>query len=305
MKKTMLFVMLLLSTSVAMAQFGKLEDLGKKQETGEAGSHGDQSNSDSNSSGSFIFGDGQNVRAQILDQTLKNAFMLVSQEYQVEDVSIPGSRYNWGDNQWFGKNTSFLVRLTEGFITTKNIVLPTEDDENFKSLQGEFNPIMNKTSVLRIGDTGWQVENTFQPKSEKELDNGLHYVTDSQWGEGGLHRATGVGKKNVYVVWLEVGEDDPASAKSIRFKPTQTELEIVKDSTVYDLNAPNSNGQIMGGIVVEAITDGMGQLSFALWGVAVKNGDKYQMALLDSDMGKALKPVENTPKPEEKMKKKN
>ena len=279
MKKTLIFLTLLLTTSVAMAQFGRIEDLGKKTESGETGGNDSR---DSN-----YFG-GRENKMQLLDQTLNNAFMLISQEYQVEDSDIPGSLYNWGHDDWFGKNTSFIVRLTDGFITTKNIVKPEEDDENFQSLKGTYIPHMSKTSVLHDGDSDWQVEHTFYPEDKTTLANGLHYVTDSQWGEGGLHRATGTGKRNVYVVWMEVGEGDPAAAKSVRFKSTQTEIEIVKDSTLYDLKAPNGNGQVMGGIVVEAITDGMGQLNFALWGVAVKNGDKYQMALIDSEMSKEL-----------------
>lgn len=281
MKKVMFFVMLLLSTSMAMAQFGKLEDIGKKQESN--GEIGGENNHKSLSTGTFTTGGEQSTTIQLIDQTVKNAFFLVSQEYQVEDASIPGSRYNWGDAQWFGKNTSFMVRLTDGFITTQNIVEPQKDDENFKSLQGTFNPIMSKTSVLRVGDNEWSVEKTFNPKGNETLANNLHYVTDPEWGKGGLQRATGTGKKQVYVVWMEVGEGDPA--KSITLKTIPTEIDIVQDSTLYDLKTPSGN-RIMGGIVVEAVTDGMGQLNLALLGVAVKNGNKYQMALLGSDMGK-------------------
>ena len=281
MKKTLFFLMLLLSTSMAMAQFGKLEDIGKKQGTETSGENGQGSNG----SGDFISG-GQSGKMQLIDKVVKNAFFLVSQEYQVEDDNVRGSRYNWGDYQWFGKNTSFMVCLTDGFITTKSIVKPQEDDENFKSLEGDFNVIMSKTSVLRVGENEWTVEKTFNPTSKGTLSNGLHYVTDSEWGKGGLHRASGTGKKHLYVVWMEVDNGDPASTKSVRFKTVQTEMEIVKDSTIYDLKAPGGTGQIMGGIVVEAITDGMGQLELALWGVVVKNDDKYQMALLSSDMGK-------------------
>ena len=146
MKKTLFFVMLLLSTSVAMAQFGKIEDLGKKQETEGTTNVGVQDKPSHGGSGSFIFGESEkeNAKMQLLDQTLQNAFMLISQEYQVEDAST-GNRYNWGDQQWFGKNTAFIVRLSNGFITSKNISAPQEEDENFKSLQGNFKPIMNKT----------------------------------------------------------------------------------------------------------------------------------------------------------------
>lgn len=289
MKKILIVLMLLLTTSGAMAQFGRIEDLGKKTESSKTSGKDGQGDSESTDLGdrdTDFWGGRQNGKTQLLDQTLNNAFMLISQEYQVEDANIPGSRYNWGQDQWFGKNTSFIVRLTDGFITTKNIMKPEEDDENFQSLQGTFIPHMSKSSVLLVGDTEWKEEKIFDPKNEKELDNGLYYVTDSQWGEGGLRRATGTGKRIVYVVWMEVGEGDPAMAKSVRFKSSQTEIEIVEDKTLYDLKVPNTNGQVMGGIVVEAFTDGMGQLRIDLWGVAVKDGDTYQMALIDSDMGK-------------------
>ena len=97
MKKVMFFVMLLLSTSMAMAQFGKLEDIGKKQESN--GEIGGENNHKSLSTGTFTTGGEQSTTIQLIDQTVKNAFFLVSQEYQVEDASIPGSRYNWGDAQ--------------------------------------------------------------------------------------------------------------------------------------------------------------------------------------------------------------
>lgn len=271
MKKIMCFVMLLLTTSMAMAQFGDLDEIIRKAESGNSGGYNDEK-----PDAPCFPGAGSGVLSanpQIIEEAVKNGFFLIRQDYQLEDKNEPGSRYNRGDAPSFGYGISFLVRLSDGFVTLSRIVTPWLEDEHFPKYENSYNPVFSKTSTLKVGQKEWKTENkVFQPKAESDLGNGLQLVKDAEWTGGGFAHATGYGKKEVLVVWL-VADGNLADAKSVRLSIDRMELNIAKGLNSLDVEVPaNPNiKNAVGGIVLEPLYKGIGRIELALVGVINTN----------------------------------
>ena len=90
MKKVMVFMMLLLSTSLAMAQFGDLEEIIKKAESEKSGEQMPDKPNTPDKPNNYS----PSMSLSLFDNAIKDGFYLIKQEYRLEDVNVPGSRYN-------------------------------------------------------------------------------------------------------------------------------------------------------------------------------------------------------------------
>ena len=294
-------MMLSLSTSIAMAQFGSLKELREKE--GQGGNNSGSTSENPTLPGQYAqatqIGD-----AQLIEKCIANGFFLVRQEYQLEEKNNPGSRYNWGDEQYFDYRVSFMVRLTNGFITTNSIVSPWteegEEENKFTQYQNTHNPVFSKTLTLKLGQKGWKTEgNVFRPKEEGELNNGLKFVKDDDWKGDGFRRASGFGKKDVYIVWLldTVRSDN---SRTIAFRTERVEINLEQGNNHCEVTVPEKPFHVhaLCGVVVEPVFEGIGRLELALVGVIDNefdgidpfNGWPVRISILGQNMGEAIDP---------------
>lgn len=283
MKKLALLSMLLLTASMAMAQFGKLEDLATGN--GNNGSTTDETNGNGNG---ISVGIGNISRSSIIEKAIIDGFFMVKQDFQLEDTTN-GNRYNWEGGKEFGGSTSFMVKLSNGFVTTDDILAPWDYDENYSQFKGQkYKPIAMRTSFMTVNQKEWEVQSSpLQIDTWDELANGLKYVKFEGEGGNGFIQATGLGKKDVWVIWLMASEaeGESVSTEHCSFRLSQMELTLDKKKHLYEIEAPKAAMKVMGGIVVEPIYEGIGHIDLALVGVIGQYEDKYQMALLDTEIG--------------------
>ena len=282
MKRTIVFVMLLLSTSMAMAQFGDIDDIiNKANQEGDSGKDIPSSPTDPTKPDN-----GKVDNFQLIEKCIADGFFLVRQEYQLEQKTNPGSRFNWGEEQFFDYRVGFMVRLKNGFIIPDRILSPwTEDafEENrFIQYKETHNPVFSKTLTMKLGQKGWKTEGkVFRPKEEDNLYNGLKYVKDDGWEGDGFLRTTGYGKKDVYVVWL-IYDREQQDNQPISFRIERMELEIEQGKYGFRAFVPEKpyHKNVEGGIVLEPVTNGMGRIDLALVGVI----DNYNDEQPDDDL---------------------
>jgi len=293
--------MLLLTASMAMAQFGSLGDL-IDNGTNNGTTTGDTNGNGKGKGGGFT---GFGNRSSIIEKSIADGFFLIKQDFQLEDTTN-GNRYNWEGGKEFGGSTSFMVKLADGYITTNSIVAPWDYDPNYPQFTGQkYKPVMLRTSTMKVNGE-WKVQSEpMQLCQVRELKNGLKYVKvevketedDDEEEENeeteenvegkvseGFTLATGEGKKEVWVIWLMAteSEGETAAVEHCSYRLSQTEVTIEKGKFLYDMEAPGAAMKVMGGIVVEPIYTGIGHVDLALVGVIGQHEDKYQMALLNT-----------------------
>ena len=289
-----------MSASMAMAQFGDLDDILNDAPV----VNNDGSMKEPKPSVSCKQSHGEASDVQLIEKCIADGFFLVRQEYQLEQKTNPGSRYNWGDEQYFDYQVSFMVRLKDGFIIPDRILSPwTEDafEENkFNQYKETHNPVFSKTLTMKLGQKGWKTEGkVFCPKEEDNLYNGLKYVKDDGWAGNGFLRATGYGKKDVYVVWL-IDDREQQENQSISFRIERMELEIEQGKYGFEASVPEKpyHKNVEGGIVLEPVTNGMGRIDLALVGVIYNYNDEqpdddlkrwyFNISLLGQNMSESV-----------------
>ena len=288
MKKLAFLSVLLLSTSLAMAQFGKLENLAEGNDNKTTNVSDNNNNNNNNNEATPTPGTSSGLlgRAPMIERAIVDGLVLIKQDFQLEDT-IEGNRYNWQGGKEFGGSISFMVRTADGIITTDEIVAPWNYDDNYPQFKGrQYKPVYLRTSLMTVNQKGWKVqEDVMEFEKKGQLANGLKIVTTDESDDDGFIHSKGYGKKEAWVIWLMVPDGNLSSIDNCAFRSNQLTMNIEKGKKLYDIEAPKGAMSPIGGIVVEPVFDGIGHIDVALIGVVSKTDDKYQMAisLIDDD----------------------
>ena len=279
MKKVIIFALLLLLTSALMAQFGDLQELRKKEEAGK----NDGNNTVKEEKAKVL-------EVQFIEKAVAQGLVCIKQDFRLEDTII-GQDYNYGsDSDRFGGQTSFMVKLGNGFVIPDEILHPWDYDPNYPEFKNkQYVPFFNRTSLLKVSQNNWkELEIPFWPTEEGELANGLKYVKDEAVVSNGFHRFSGYGKKEAWVVWLFLAENKASTETHCEFVTKPIELTLEKGKKLYKMEAPESKLPLLGGIVVEPVFNGVGRVDFALIGVIGKSDGEYNMAVIEPNMAEEL-----------------
>ena len=275
MKKVITLTLLLFSTSLLMAQFGDLKELIKKSEANKNEGTNAVNEIKENA-----------LELQFIEKAVVQGLVTIKQDFQLKDT-ITEKFYNFGgDPNRFGGQTSFLVKLDNGFVIPDEILHPWDYDPNYTEFKNkQYVPFFNRTSLLRVSQGNWkELEIPFGPVEKAELANGLKYVRDEKMTSNGFYRFSGYGKKEVWIVWLLISDDNATSGTHCEFVTKKTEMVLEKGSKLYKMEAPESKLKTLGGIVVEPVFNGVGRIDFALVGVIAKTDGEYNMALIEPNM---------------------
>lgn len=256
--------MLLLSTSMAMAQFGDLEEIIRKAESGNSGN----GSTDTPSGTERPSRSGSGAALSLIEAAVKDGFYLVKQEYRLEDVNVPGSRYNREGSDCFGSKVSFMLKLKNGIVTSNEIMAPWENDENFEEYKGgQYVPHISRTSYLYAGKKEWKVADKMLDPDDMDSDDikkdkGMAYITNDETSEG-FSIATSNGKKDAFVIWLNYrsGKDEVSASYSIN----NVEVNIEKGKTQCKVPLKSKPNADFGIVVIP--TYSIGRVELALLGV--------------------------------------
>lgn len=276
MKKVIALLVLCMSTTLAMAQFGDLDDILNK-----AGKPQNESAHSDN-----------HIGKTNVEKAFAQGLVAIRQDFQLEDT-VTGELYNFGDNKdRFGGQISFMVKLGDGIVIPDAIIRPWDDDPNYPEYKNkQYVPYINRTSLLKVSQSNWkELEIPLWPNIEGELANGLKYVIDEEskgaiteaTTSSGFRRSSGYGEKEVWVVWLSLSE------MQCEFMTQQIELTLEADKKIYKMEAPASRLSLLGGIVVEPIYTGIGRVDFALVGIIGKSDGQYNMAVIEPNMAEEI-----------------
>lgn len=275
MKKVITLAILLFSTSLLMAQFGDLQKLRKK---------GEASKKDGSNAVKEIKENALEI--QFLEKAIAQGLVGIRQDFQLEDT-IAKKAYNYGDDpDRFGGQVSFLVKLDNAFVIPDEILHPWDYDPNYPEFKNkQYDPFFNRTSLLKVSQNEWkELEIPFEPTEKGELANGLKFVKDEKAISNGFHRFSGYGKKEAWIVWLLLEENESSKEIQCEFVTKPVELNLEKGKKLYKMAAPESKQRLLGGIVVEPVFNGVGRIDFALVGVIAKTDGEYNMALIEPNM---------------------
>lgn len=217
-----------------------------------------------------------------VEQAIKDGIFVIRQTYQLEDT-ITQQRFGRYGNEEFGAYSSLAFRTSDGFIVDSQLLSPWETDSNFSRYRTSHKPVMAQAYSVEFGDS---------------IMSPITYSTDSlNLGQLRLAKlcpqdSSFVGFDNKiyksptegWVVWLSNDStiNESIGLKKPDFTIFKRTVEFHPDTMSYRIDTPNISKQLWGGIFVVPEQTAIGQITFFLGGVIVREIESNEWILVPS-----------------------
>ncbi len=201
---------------------------------------------------------------QLVEQAIDGCFFEISQSYRLED---PKTKNQYGRNgaNIFGSQTSFGVKVSEGFFITDVIAHPWEYDSSFQPYKSEYVPVLYET---RINDS---IESAISIPDFKNGNKLVYFVSDKKLFDGiGLSLNPQFKDLHGWLVWLV--EKEGNAHDYISYKK---QIDSLVCGMTYEIDKPNSSFKLVGAVYLVPMQCQLGYLKFGLAGIVVPNKDKW------------------------------
>ena len=208
---------------------------------------------------------------QFVEQAIKDGIFIIKQTYQLEDTTTQ-QRFGRYGNEEFGSFSSLAIRTKDGYIVDSRLLSPWDSDNNYSRYRASHKPVIARS---------------FSKELEDSIMSPIKFSTDSLNGnQSRLAKLcpqdslfTGFNDKRYnqttegWVVWLSNDStlNDYNGSKNPELTIFKRTIDFQQDSVSYKIDTPNTSKQIWGGIFVVPEQTEIGQITFYLGGVIVKD----------------------------------
>lgn len=234
---------------------------------------------------------------QFVEQAIKDGIFIIKQTYQLEDTTTQ-QRFGRYGNEEFGAFSSLAIRTTDGYIVDSMLLSPWNSDNNYSRYRDSHRPVMARSFSKEFGDS---------------IMSQIIYSVDSlNIGQSRLVKLcpqdsvfTGFSNKRYnqsiegWVVWLSNDStlNEYNGSKNPEFTIFKRTIDFQPDSVSYKIDTPNISKQVWGGIFVVPEQTEIGQITFFLGGVIVKDDESNDWVIIT--------PIQSTtmilPRPEDEL----
>lgn len=218
---------------------------------------------------------------QLVEQAIRTGLFVMKQAYQLEDT-VTHQRFGRYGNADFGVGASLAIRTTDGYIISSALLTPWLQDANFERYKNTHRPILSHAAAIEFGDSTVNPIN-ISVDSLCMADNRLSLITSADSLASGFEIKSYSYPVEGWCVW--VSDDSTATECSGREQPELTifkqTIEFASDSVSYEVEAPNTDKDVWGGIFIVPEQTAIGQITFYLGGVFIKQAenDKWNLVI--------------------------
>ena len=249
-----------------------------------------------------LFGTGifSSSNQQLVEKAVQDGIVLLRQEYQLEDT-LTMKRYTWDNRPEFGSAVSMCVLAENGYVVADRVLHPWESDSRFSQYRNtKYRPVLSKTYFRTVADSVYRAAGRPEPRFERNLsdDGGWVYAVDSLFGGKGFAADRASGEKDGWLVWLTADKDSEDDTAGLSLVTYRHKLTVEESSERCEIPASTTLRSVIGGIYVVPQYRGIGEVVFALTGVVVPDGDRWQLLRIAdslSDDSCAVEESEPTP----------
>lgn len=206
----------------------------------------------------------------LIEEAIGKGLYVFVQSYQLEDTTTH-NRFGRLGNNYFGSKASLAIRTTEGDIVNTNVLTPWNKDINFNKYRETHKPVVSGSKIIEFGDS---IVSSVTIRSDTVIPGAnLSAIRVSDRASEGFTCQKFVGSTEGWIVWIS---NDSVIDKYEGYEmPELTIYKHVINFTTGDdyskITEPNIPQQIWGGIFIVPKQTAIGQLSFMLAGIIVKN----------------------------------
>ena len=204
-----------------------------------------------------------------IEQALKGAFSILEQHYQLKDT-VNNEIFGREGKDYFSIIPYLAVRTQAGILINQDAAHPWLNDEDFKDYQSQYKPIVFKSLITDFlpQQKSYESNPIIDDNNVRKLgESAFLLYTDSTKADG-IACDTLSGSKAGWMVWI-VKQATSNPKDSIRLISYKKEILVNKATDTLWVDTPNTEQEVLGGIYVDPVTTGIGQLTFKLTGVAL------------------------------------
>ncbi len=237
---------------------------------------------------------------QIVEEAVQEGLFLVESSYVLQDST--GQRFGLDRKPFFNRFDYVGIALNGGTIMPSNALSPWSNDEQFKPYRDSHTPVTFEIKMRPVKDTVFLPIEEMDYKDTVALWDG--YIIARKKDMKGFILDTTSGKKEG---WLVLITDENSAIQCIH-KPI-----LIDGADTQQIEVPSSLPKVYGGIYVEPVVEGIGQISFKLCGIVLPSdggkklniqfpfrGNDYSEKMKPSLKGGKLQPIADTKKVKDK-----
>lgn len=244
----------------------------------------------------------------LVEKSVERGLFLSRQSFQIYDRES-GDIFGLNGKNEFGIQYSIGIKTLGGFFLTDRAVRPWAYDTNFEKYKKKYDPIFYQAMYAEL--EGKAVYDTLEynlTQQEVIIDTTLYRFPSRTFGGDGFILDHTVGEKEGWVVWITVNQDvDLEKMDDFNYTIYKKTLTIKDREGKFQIDQPNTEQKVLGGIYVVPFNTKIGILEFRLCGILVPSdkgweiycpfvGSKNEVEVPDKAFEeKREKPVELTP----------
>lgn len=216
----------------------------------------------------------------LVEQAIDKGLCIVRQSYQLEDT-ITRKRFGRYGKDEFGAYSSLAIRTSDGYIVDSQLLSPWETDSNFSRYRTSHKPVIAQAYSKELGDSIMSPI-TFSTDSLNFGQLRLTKLCPQDSSFVGFDNKRYISPTEGWVVWLS---NDSTISESIGLKKPdftifKRTVEFNPDTVSYKIDTPNISKQLWGGIFVVPEQTEIGQITFFLGGVIVREIESNEWILV-------------------------
>ena len=215
-----------------------------------------------------------NTGAELIDETFREVFVIVRQNYALQDAS--GQRFGRGGEPYFNLVDFIGVKTEEGILLFDDVTTPWLYDKEFQSYKDKYEPYMNLSSVLDISGTKILLDSLSIDENNFQSNNSWYCLKDSLFTIGVLVSHADTISSNGWLIWMSLKSD---KVEKPVLHISKKEINKDKKGLVEDVIAPDLSGIVLGGLFVTPQSNIPGTLSFVVEAIMVRK-DKTNWAVV-------------------------
>lgn len=237
-----------------------------------------------------------NLSNALVEQAVEDGCFFLSHSYQLCDTMTMQKFDRYGSDI-FGNKTGLAIKIKGGYLIPNTVVSPWDFDENYNKYKRKYAPVSYQIKLKSFSDsTAVSVYDGVMPTYQALAGTDFCFVADSTTFDGeGFSPCNTEGEKNGWCIWYisDKVADSLDSLVTISTISVKYDLTVKSDNNTYEISAPKTDKELIGGIFVVPVKSSIGCLNFELVGIISNTDSKWNMVtpFFEFKSGDELSPV--------------
>lgn len=215
---------------------------------------------------------------QFIENSIKPGLFLSRQSFQICDKET-GELFGLNGKKEFGVQYTIGVKCHEGFFLVDQAVRPWLYNNKFEKYKAKYDPVFYQAMFSEIGGkANYDPLDYTLTKQEILVDTTLYQFSSRTFKGEGFKLENSMGEKDGWVVWITASrQTDFEEAADLSYTIYKKDIKIDYKGQSFDLEAPNVDRIIVGGIYVVPVYVNIGVIEFRLCGVLVSQNNQWKI----------------------------